>query len=247
MKIASTATVVLLAAMPSMGGCQDHLKPQLNPNPQHIIRIVGRLPASLEIDLSASYAITNKDEACTPSVAQQWGAAGIGSYFRSEDLNIVRNGDRYETKFVVDRYLPGQCQWRFTKIGGGARRKDGDRKWAYASNPVITGLSFYDPGLENYCVSEDKRSECEIERNSRDIPVIVPCRMFMRTIKQPPPAPPPDGKQSLSCGGNTPVKDYLHKKTHQLVSSTGQVRIDFYDLDVEADPTEKSRHTGGVP
>lgn len=219
-------------------GCQDRLAPQLNPHPQHVVRIVGRAPASLDIELNVNYAITSQDPACTPSLLQQWGAAGIGDYSRYETLKLGRKGERYQASVVVDKYLPGPCAWRFVRLSGGARLKSGG-PMAYSGDTLVTGLSFYDPAYRNQC-SGKSDAACEREGNDGDRPVVVPCAMFLYDKSLPGAEPgttiPPDTEATFMCGARGLVRNNFKRK-HLLDPAARQIAIDFYDVKRDGDPT----------
>lgn len=221
----------LLFLSPALASCEDKLSPQLNPDPKHVVRIVGRMPASLEAELRARYAITRQDRACTPGLLPQWGA-GTERGSRSETLAIKRSGDYYETDFVVDKYLPGKCGWRFDGVGASVVRNGNQHDIDVMSRPLIEGRAFYDPDYQSACIGLD-RETCQRIGNSLDTPVVVPCMLSVRSVPLPPPAEPSDGASNLLCTSF----EYHHKREHLLKPATKQVQIDFYDLETEALPS----------
>ena len=116
-----------LLATPALTACQstqpvgrivlpkitDTSDPELNPNPQHIVRLHGTAPESLHFKLSVVYASTNREGDC-------WNHAaffdGGGEKQWRYVIEPVREGESWKADLTVDRYLPGRCGW----MGGGA-------------------------------------------------------------------------------------------------------------------------------
>ena len=115
-----------LLAAPALAACQstqpvgrivlpkiiDTSDPELNPNPQHIVRLHGTAPESLDFKLAVVYASTNREGDC-------WNHAaffdGGGEKRWRYVIEPVREGESWNADLTVDRYLPGRCGWK----GGG--------------------------------------------------------------------------------------------------------------------------------
>lgn len=236
----------LMAALllPGIVGCQQirqtEKASQLNPHPQQAVRITGRIPPSLEIRMFALYSIDRihtrtgpahtevVDEACRPTLKFGMIPIDPGEYSRSEELKIERNGDRYETRFVVDRYLPGRCGWQFDSIGT-AVAKDGKRSEAVTlqTQTVFKATSASTPNCDPAW-----NDACPSVGNSDPTPVIVRCEMY---------ASKESGKRpSLMCQGYEKIP---YKKTHYVTPQTKEMAVDFYDVALEPDPIQPSERS----
>lgn len=229
-----------VALVPALAGCQDKLTPQLNPHPTHVVRITGRIPPTLQVQLSAGYGPGNgKDECNIHSWLQLADRSSWEKYGRSQVLALKRSGEHFETSFVVDKYLPGDCQWQFDGVGATVVRNGNFDDADVVSSPLITGFTYYRPNNQNVCIGKDKTT-CEQMENSLDTPVVVPCEMFLYDKPMPGAQPgeviPPDKTPSLFCSGLSGTEG-VFKRQHLLVPSTKKVQIYIYDLEIEPDPT----------
>jgi hypothetical protein len=233
--------LILLGLAIALVGCQtntdvsnsDILTPVINPHPKHLVRIVGRIPKSLEIEFGSGYAISDSKKnipGCWPTVEQQWGSMGIDKFSRGEDLKIIRDGERFEANFMVDKYLPGDCGWGFYAVGVTVA-KDGrrDEKATVDTDPIRVN-PVYENENQGLC-SSDYDVSCPNVSNSDPTPVIIRCYMFT-------PKDEPDRTPSILCGG---YEHFGFKRTHYVTPETRKIQINFYDLELEADPLAEQK------
>jgi len=201
----------------------DTSDPELNPNPQHIVRLYGTAPASLDFSFRVSYFSTNREGDC-------WNHApffdGGGEKRWAYDLHPVRTGDTWMADLVVDRYQAGRCGWQ-----GGAHLvyyvKPGD---ASEEETLIGGVGVFIQDYRNkdpnapVCPPASKRCD-EIRsrtlgNSDSSIPVEIRCRR--RT---------PDewkgmGAIEFMCSPD-PVSP-VEKVYHHLKNSTKKIEINFH-------------------
>lgn len=61
--------LLLGLVLPRVAGCQKASappSPEANPNPQHVVKITGRIPPSLQVEMAAIYEAENITGACKP-------------------------------------------------------------------------------------------------------------------------------------------------------------------------------------
>ena len=202
----------------------------LNKNPKHVVRIEGRVPDSLEIVLGAAYLTDSKDTAC---FTQPGALSGLGPNYQIDVLDITRSKERYTAEFVVDKYLPGPCNWILWRVNAGVRQADKPDEEMDVVEQVIQARSFYHDEYDASGCSLNPRSgdhrRCPTKANSLSTPVIIPCKVVAYGSK-----PPNFFCPALTKGDSK--ADY--KVSHRITPEQKLVRIDFYDLDQEPDPTE---------
>ncbi|GHE37436.1 hypothetical protein ACFOED_03800 [Vulcaniibacterium thermophilum] len=82
--------------------------PQANPAPRHIVRIHGKAPAHLRLEWFAIYEARHWSETCR--TRDTW-----SNLTWRVPMEVSRNGNRYEALLSVDKFLPGECGWRFAE------------------------------------------------------------------------------------------------------------------------------------
>jgi len=237
----STTALLLLGIVGCQQIRQTEKAPKLNPDPKQVVRITGRIPPSLEIRMSASYSIDNihtrtgpahtevVDEACRPTLKFGMIPMDPGEYSRSEELKIERNGDRYETRFVVDRYLAGRCGWQFDGIGASVAKDRNYSQIVTLPRQVALNSPYAEGG---WPCPHAWASTCPAVSNPDPTPVIVRCEMY---------ASKESGKRpSLMCQGYEKI---AYKKTHYVTPQTKEMAVDFYDVALEPDPIQPSERS----
>lgn len=236
--------VIWLLIMPTLAACQSSeplgrivtpseahpSDPPLNPKPKHIIRLYGRAPETLDFRFRKMMVSTSQDGDC-------WNHAGFweggGEKGWGYDLYPVRNGEHWEADFVVDRYLPGRCEWKINAslaiiVSPTEATQWDDRSRAHATKmlTVIGDARLWDetapqckPGMHN--CDEARRAR---RQNADDtIPVQVNCRIqpleerIFDTI--------------FFCNEFADYKDLHYVKDH-----TRRIRIDLYDYGTTMPP-----------
>ncbi len=220
---AAARALLLCLLLPLIVGCRTkegdapELAPLLNPHPKQMVRIFGRIPASLEVELAATYGIGDVCEPKSPLTILR----NIDKYSREDKLNIKRKGDWFEARFVVDKYLPGACEWGFGGVGTWVV-KDGDRQDVETFEPAVVEN---DSGNKLPQCSNFEREYCSEAMNSDPSQTIVRCGIFMldETDKHP----------GLLCQG---TEKRVYKRTHLVTPQTREVEVNFYDLALDKDP-----------
>lgn len=203
----------------------------LNKNPKHIVRIEGRVPDSLEIVLDAAYIADSEDDACF-RLPEALTVPGLS--YQVDELDIARSKGRYTAQLVIDKYLPGPCNWILWRVNAGIRQADKPDEEMDVVEQVIQARSFYHDEYDASGCSLSPRSgdhrRCPTEQNSLDTPVIVPCKV--QSFKN-----FPDSVPRFMCPAIVSTKNDF-KRVHRIERGQKVVVIDFYDLDKERDPTE---------
>lgn len=217
-----------LLLMPGLGSCQaedgpvrpgNAEYPELNPHPKHVVQVSGTIAPTLDVKFSAHYESDSLDKGCWQN-APLW--KGGGEKYMGEWLELKREADRYSTSFVVDKFLPGRCDWRLIGISAVVVRKGNSED--VDSHVVIEGRQFHEPELP-LCSSDGDENICEGERAKRlsnsndDIPVQMRCRIV-------PPNEAISGDGGFSCHD---LWDDGYKKSHYLKPHTRNVRIDIIE------------------
>lgn len=237
MLLAASSVLVLL---PTLGGCQSHdasspaveLKKAIaraeNPQPEHIVEIDGRLPPSLGIVLFAQYWTDTEDRSCFVMPQAEWGQGP--NYFR-EQLTIERQADRYQARVIVDKFLPGQCNWALKSVDANIVRTKSRNDVGSVEDLISTYL--YRGGSDSSGCDGTGYDDCPEEENALAAPVVVPCKTADSNGKK-------NGdrasRQSLFCNALTKRS---YKEGHRLRPEHKKVQIDFYDLEIDPDPTVK--------
>ena len=240
-RIPAMATLVLAMLCAPTAACDEvpakdkDVSRVLNPRPKHIVRIEGRVPKSLDIVLVADYSTGTSDRACYPHPLYQW---GLGPNTHRDRIDVKRKNGRYIGELVVDRYLPGPCNWRLDKVDVGVLAVDRPEASLQAVGEVIETYYYHEGKSDaSGCNITDEqaqywdREKCPTRQNSLDVPVIVPCK-----VKAPNQAFP-TSKGGFYCPAGSATKASF-KEVHRLKPGQKRVLIDFYDLDNEPDPTE---------
>lgn len=218
----------VLLLMSGLASCQaedgpvrpgDAEYPELNPHPKHVVQVSGAIAPTLDVKFSVHYESDSLDKGCWQN-APLW--KGGGEKYMGQWLELKREADRYSTSFVVDKFLPGRCDWRLIGISAVVARKDDPND--ASGGVVIEGRQFHEPELP-LCSSDDDENICEDERakrlsNSDDgIPVQMRCRMML-------PSETINGNGGFSC---LDLWDDGYKKSHYLKPYTRNVRIDIIE------------------
>jgi hypothetical protein len=233
-----------LFALPMLGACQsteplgrivtpskvEPSDPPLNPNPQHVVRLHGRAPETLDFRFRIAFLSTNGEGDC-------WNHTGFweggGEKGWGYDLYPVRKGEHWEADLVVDRYLPGRCGWDIRasamivvvpldaqegdSLGAGTRLVVADARDRDDEAPICAGRS-------SRC---DEARVRRLENSDDALPAQVRCERI-----------PPEKRIAHSTSF---ICDHFpeHKMVHLLKAHTQRIRIDLYDLDLEATPADE--------
>lgn len=220
---AAARVLLLCLLLPLIAGCRTkegdtpELAPRLNPHPKQMVRIFGRIPASLEVELIATYSIGDVCEPKSPLTMLR----NIEEYTRVEKLNFKRDGDRFEARFMVDKYLPGACEWGFGGVGTWVV-KDGNQQDVETFEPAVVEI---DSGNKLAQCSNFELEYCSEAMNSDPSPAIVRCEIFMLDEM--------DKQPGLLCQG---TEKRVYKRTHLVTPRTREVEVNFYDLALDEDP-----------
>lgn len=235
-------SVLTSALIPVLGGCQPrdsnadmprnaHIAPAINPNPTHIVQISGRIPKSLSAKLFVNYLTDAKDPSCFSHPAAQRGG---GPNYRQEMLDLIRQGDSFQAQVMIDKYLPGVCNWRFQSVGA-AIVKDGNAGDETVVEDIVSSYLYAAKADAQGCDGTGM-DDCPQKQNALGVPVIVPCVKFL--YDKPMPGMKQDTVPRLFCASESMVKG-PYKEGHRLRPGQKTIRVDFYDLESEADPTGK--------
>jgi hypothetical protein len=101
----------------------DSEQPMPNPHPTHSFEAAGTLPAAIPVeDFLAVYATDFSPTAKVSGPCQRLDDLGPKEFWRTlpllkeESVPLARADGRYRATFVVDRYLPGQCNWHLKEV-----------------------------------------------------------------------------------------------------------------------------------
>lgn len=231
-----------MSLIPALGGCQSRdgnvdmsgspdIAPAINPRPIHVLQLSGRIPKSLTTKLFVNYLTDAKDPSCFSHPAAKWGG---GPNYRQEILDVTRQGESFQAQVAIDKYLPGVCNWRFQSVGA-AVVKDGNASDETVVEDLVSGY-LYGAKADAQGCDGTGQDDCPQKQNALDAPVIVPCVKFL--YDKPMPGIKQDTVPRLFCASESSVKG-AYKESHRLRSGQKTVRVDFYDLESEADPTGK--------
>lgn len=237
----SRLALVALLALPLLAACQsteplgrivlpeqvNPWDPPLNPDPKHVVRLHGRAPATLDFLLSIGFMSTNQEGDCYKHLGFWEGGGAKGWTY---ELHPVRNGEEWVADLVLDRYLPGRCEWNIKAnvmlMVTPLHVREGDSARA-VSRFVVADTRKLDENAPR-CEARNPRCTEQYSRllsNSDDsIPVQVRCTRDGRDVRGP-------GERVIICD-----RFPEHKITHDLRPHTKSVRIDLYDLDYEGLP-----------
>lgn len=205
----------------------DASQPYGNPFPKHIVTIHGAVSKSLNIKLSAYYITTNPSPACQSTPTYTAGAIE-GAIFPSQvsvPLTISRSGNKFSAQFIVDYFLPGLCEWRFSDVSAEVSKNS----LVSIPNRVIINIPkkktnpFGNPNTGIFHITDNSPSSKETwGYNSRNTPVVWRCR-FSRLVHL------RNGDRRFACDED--VEKHKSKYQQLLNSTTNSVEVDFIDLE----------------
>ena len=233
------AAVVGLLALPVLAACQSTeplgrivlpevqpWDPPLNPNPRHVVRLHGRAPETLDFRFHIGFRAGTREGDCY-NHAGFWEGGGEKGW--GYHLYPVRTGEQWNADLVVDRYLPGRCNWNISAsvliLVEPTDAREGDSLGAGA-RMVVTDARALDESAPR-CARNSRCFEdySRLLSNADDaIPVQVRCRRVARTQTV--------GRSTAFICNEFPQ----HKTTHRLKAQTRSIEIDLYDLDHEGVP-----------
>jgi hypothetical protein len=239
--------IVLTLLLPSLVSCRTQQpinteqaqtlpRPAVNPKPQQVVKIHGRLPKQLNLVLGAEYWATTPGPACDAETATWDINHGMRRQRITDLMEIRRKGVTYETELIVDKYPPGACGWKYSYTSEVITKLNNSKDDGTTDMKVISAERYVVDDSVPRCRPWDKSCTEEMAwrlRNAKDIPVLVRCQTL------------PAGETSWSgpYGPNFTCQDPLndsYKKGHLLKPDTRQIQIDVYDLDNEKDPVKLS-------
>lgn len=230
-----------IALAPSLAGCASptditqlgdakDIARSLNKNPKHVVLIEGRAPDSLKAELFAFYVTDTKDMTCFSHPGAQWGQ---GPNYHTEPLKLSRANGRYKATLVVDKYLPGACNWSLAQVNAVVGRVGKPDEKAVGVGQVIHAYYFYHDQSDSSGCDINPRSgdhrRCPTKENSLNTPVVVPCKVQSYDKNF------PNTPSSFYCPDTSATKSEF-KLSHRIKPGQTHVQIDFYDLDNEVDP-----------
>jgi hypothetical protein len=97
--------------------------PVANPHPSHTLEVAGALPPAIPVgDFLATYITDVEPGEKISGPCQHLSDIGpkelwyVEPLLKQESVPLVRGGGRYRATFVIDRYLPGRCNWHLNQI-----------------------------------------------------------------------------------------------------------------------------------
>lgn len=179
--------------------------PEENLFATHLVEIQGTISEDLEVGLVAHYAAT-ENEGCrySPDRATQIIAGATFPVNLDFPLEVSRNGEKYSTEFVVDRFQPGRCGWQFSRVTAHVSKAD---LVSIPASIISDHLSVSD---ENWST------------NSQDTAVVLRCR-FSKLVDL------PEGRRSSAC--REEIQEHGDKIRHLLTPSSERVEVSFIDLE----------------
>lgn len=199
-----------------------------NPRPKQVVKLHGRVPPSLRVEFLVWYTMEDvKADGCRPRDVTGGFLPFLGDFTRVDTLESrYLNGNRYEAKLVVDKYLPGPCGWAFDRVIAVVVKdgKVGDSKFTTGtSSPVINNNT--DGLFVPYCYRPDSHN-CPVRQNADPVPVLLLCEFTSSPIEGEP--------DFFTCADHFPGINY--KQTHLLDEGTSEVMLDLYDLHFDSSP-----------
>jgi hypothetical protein len=102
----------------------DREYPAPNPHPSHTFEVVGTLPTAIPVgDFLAVYASDITPEKVSGPCQVLYSSAEIPKELwtvepltKEDPVPLIRSDGRYRATFVMDRYLPGRCNWHLKSI-----------------------------------------------------------------------------------------------------------------------------------
>lgn len=182
--------------------------PQANPAPRHVVRVHGAVPANLQLEWFAIYEGRHWSETCR--TRDTW-----SNLTWHVPIEVKREGDRYEAFVEVDKFLPGECDWRFSEadvIVRNARRPD------ESSN---TNASPLQADWRDFCRGDAACvGRSAVLADSSSTPVDVHCRIV-------------DASRTRAGVGYLVCQDVLRrmrKIAHVIRPATKVVEVNFIDM-----------------
>lgn len=227
----------MLAMIPTLAGCAssaDVSRPSdtkdiaraLKNKPEHVVQLEGRVPDSLQIELVALYVTDTKNMACFRHPGAKWGQ---GPNYHSEPISLARTSGRYEGKLIVDKYLPGACNWSLAQVNAVVKNIDSPDDPEVVEHVIHAHYFYHDESDASGCDVSPRSGDhrkCPVEENSLGTPVVVPCKVTSYSS---------DAQPKFDCPALTTAN---YKMSHRIKSGQKLIQIDFYDLDREPDPTK---------
>jgi len=235
-------TVVLPAGDPSardLPDDQSDLPPvrvgALNTNPQRKYRLHGRKPPGFNVMFASRF---HGYGFRTPECQALMRAQGVSPTFEGEffrRLAVRQTEDKYEATLVIDRFSDDACRWVYQ----GTRILFESPKAIGPLNPenYLQGATVVTP---DYYHTDDVVMPCPQYRprcnpahlamviNASAEPVMIRCQTFPADLTMPNP------QSWFSCQDI----NRAYKERQILKPDTRDIRIDVYDLDIDADPIE---------
>ncbi len=91
--------------------------PKQNSSPSQVIKISGTIPAGMEVGFEATWAASEKSNNCKYYENKYLRFEGAPTVFHIvEPLKVARDKNNYQTEVIVDRFLPGVCNWRLEHV-----------------------------------------------------------------------------------------------------------------------------------
>jgi hypothetical protein len=141
-------------------GLGDADYPVRNPSPAKMLQLTGSLPASLKIELYASFAAwPNAVRRDSVDVNCEYQSTSLATHEYSvvEPLAISRRGDLYQVSISMDKYLPGRCGWHLRSLEYGLLNGIGGRSAAriatvyYTEQPLPDSAELYRGDVNVWC------------------------------------------------------------------------------------------------
>lgn len=241
-RVATCLLAAALVLVPALAGCKSPDVPQasggkditrvLNKKPKHVVQLDGRVPNSLQVRLFALYVTDTKDMSCFTHPGAKW---GIAPNYHTEPLELSRANGRYKATLVVDKYLPGACNWTLAQVNADVGRTGKPDEEAKGVGQIIHAYYFYHDESDSSGCDVNARSgdhrKCPVEENALNTPVIIPCKVQSYDKNF------PNTPSGFFCPDTSATKSAF-KSSHRIKPGQTHVQIDFYDLDNEADPTK---------
>ena len=224
------AVLLSLLLVPALAGCQpqdgpvkanDPDAPQLNSAPKHKVRIFGTVAPVLEMKLSAAYEVASTKSDCWTESPLWYGG---GEKFKNERLKLKRNGNNFEAQLLVDKYLPGRCDWRLIAVNVTIVHKE--KNLGYSHVAIEARQMYEDENLPGCDPSNDRCSEAQrrvMSNSNETIPLEMRCRSYF-------PDESIDGKPGYQCNDSF---DFSYKKYHLIKPQTRQAELHIIDLDAQ--------------
>ncbi len=135
--------LLLATVLIGLGGCATAaIDPVLNPAPQGRLLISGHRDADVEVHFRILY--MSEQEEC---LIERPFLGGRVVRIHDDELSIPPGSEEFSAEFFLDKYLPGQCQWRTQQIRVSVNRPP-YHSFTAAWHPLVWVGSLGTPGLE---------------------------------------------------------------------------------------------------